>query len=428
MSFTPSSNLEVFALVDCNSFYCSCERVFDPKIRHRPVIVLSNNDGCAVARSDEAKALGIKMGDPFFKIRELCLKNDVAVYSSNYALYGDMSTRVMRTLAEFTPALEIYSIDEAFLSFRGLPVNSLSAYAHQIKNTVYQYTGLPVCVGIGPTKVLAKVANHIAKTHKKQSGGVVDLLAVKVRDHYLKTLPVGKIWGIGSQSTAKLARVGITTALQLQQADETLIQKLLTITGRRILRELNGESCLPLERVEKIKQQIISSRSFGGPVFALAELKEAVASHVSAAAVKLRRQNLVAGSLSVFVQTNPYKAVAQYYNSCTMTLATGSSNTAKLIDIAWRCLSPIYRGGFEYKKAGIILNGLHSRHQVQRNFFTAPDTEKDARRMAVVDQINATHGKGTLAFAACGVQRGWEMRNAMKSPSYTTDWRQLLQV
>lgn len=427
MSSIPS-NREVFALVDCNTFYCSCERVFNPKIRHRPVIVLSNNDGCAVARSDEAKALGIKMGAPYYQIKELCLKNKVAVFSSNYTLYGDMSARVMQILGEFTPELEIYSIDEAFLSFRGFPADSLVEYAHRIKNIVYQYVGIPVSVGVGPTKVLAKAANYAAKSDKKQSDGVVDLRDTTVRDHYLKTLPVEKIWGIGPRSAAKLARLGIVTALQLQQADEALIQKILTVTGKRILRELNGESCLALELMENNKKQIISSRSFGVPVFALSEIREAVANHVSSAAEKLRRQHLVVGSISVFVQTNPYKAVTQYYNSCTLTLATGSSVTSKLIDNAFRCLEQIYRGGIEYKKTGVIFDDLHSKHQVQKSLFSAPDTAKNLRLMAVIDQINAKKGKGTLDFAACGVRRGWEMRNAMQSPCYTSRWDQLMKV
>ena len=427
MSFTPSSNMEVFALVDCNSFYCACERVFNPAIRHRPVIVLSNNDGCAVARSDEAKALGIPMGAPYFQIKELCQKNKVAVYSSNYTLYGDMSARVMHTLGGFTPVLEVYSIDEAFLSLRGFPEKSLVQYAHRIKNTVYQYTGIPVSIGIGSTKVLAKVANYMAKS-QKQSGGVVDLRDPTVRDQCLKTLPVAKIWGIGPQSAAKLARLGIDTALQLQQADEALIRKILTVTGHRILRELNGESCLSLELVEKNKKQIISSRSFGVPVFSLSDLKEAIANHVSSAAVKLRRQHLVVGSITVFIQTNPYKAITQYYNSCSMTLASGSSDTPSLIDKALRCLEKIYRSGIEYKKAGVIFNDLHSNRQVQMNLFSAPSTEKKARLMTVIDQINAKKGKGTLTFAACGVRQGWEMHNAMKSPGYTSRWDQLLEV
>lgn len=427
MSSTPSSNLEVFALVDCNSFYCSCERVFQPQLRYKPVIVLSNNDGCAVARSNEAKALGIQMGAPYFQIKELCRRNKVAVFSSNYTLYGDMSTRVMQTLGEFTPELEVYSIDEAFLSLRGFPEKSLVEYAHRIKNTVYRHTGIPVSIGIGPTKVLAKVANYTAKS-QKQSGGVVDLCDPTVRDKCLKTLPVAKIWGIGPQSAAKLTRLGIDTALQLQQADEPLIRKILTVTGQRIFRELNGESCLPLELVEKEKKQIISSRSFGIPVFTLNDLKEAIANHVSSAATKLRHQKLAVGSITVFIQTNPYKAITQYYNSCSMTLATGSSVTSELINKALQCLEKIYRGGIEYKKAGIIFNDLHSSCQLQNSLFSAPSAKKSARLMLAIDQINAKKGKGTLTFAACGVRQDWEMRNAMKSPCYTSRWDQLLLV
>jgi DNA polymerase V len=419
---------KVFALVDCNSFYCSCERVFRPQLNNKPIIVLSNNDGCAVARTDEAKAIGIEMGAPYFKIKDLIKKHNVHVFSSNYTLYGDLSHRVMSTLSEFTPEMEIYSIDEAFLSFNGMNSFNLLEVAKIIRKRVLTEIGIPTCVGIGPTKVLAKVANHVAKKNKIKTGGVFDLRDENLKNEILKNFSIGDVWGVGRQSTKKLNSYKIFSAFDLMNADSHLVQKLLTIQGRRIQDELKGVSCIDLELIEKERKQIVSSRSFGRPVFELNELSESVANHVTAAAEKLRRQKLITCSITVFVQTNPFKATPQYYNSATMQLLTGSSVTPKLIQNAQTLLHAIYRKPYEYKKCGIILNDLRPKSGQQVDFFGFTDTVKEDQFMNVVDELNSWHGKGSVKFAACGIDQFWQMLSKMKSQNYTTRWSELLKV
>lgn len=417
----------MIALVDCNSFYCSCERVFKPQLNGKPVIVLSNNDGCAVARTDEAKALGIKMGDPYFKIKPLCEKNNVHVFSSNYSLYGDLSRRVMRVLYEFAPEMEIYSIDEAFLSFKGMS-KDLVEYSMEIKNTVSQYTGIPVSVGIGPTKVLAKVANHYAKKNKTATKGVFQIGTDRQSDLILKNFPVADVWGIGRRSAEKLATLNIKSAYDLKYSNESVIQKVLTIVGRRIVYELRGVPCIDLELDLAVKKQIVSSRSFGQPVFSKEDLREAIANHVSTACEKLRKQKCLSRSLLVFVQTNPYKNVPQYYNSATMNLLSGSSATHKLIGYAFRCLDSVYREGFEYKKVGVILMDIRTKSSSQLDLFCSHDTAKEDELMMTLDKVNELQGRGTLKFAACGVTQFWKMLSEMKSQHYTTRWSELLKV
>ncbi len=421
-------NNEVFALIDCNSFYASCERVFRPELQNKPVIVLSNNDGCAVARSDEAKAIGIKMGEPYFKIKELCKKHSVHVFSSNYSLYGDMSRRVMRTIAEFAPEMEIYSIDEAFISLKGFQSRDLMDYASKIRNTIFQYTGIPVSIGIGPTKVLAKAANQIAKKNKKSTQCVFSLLDEKHREEHLRNFPVGDLWGIGRKSREKLASYNINTALDLKNANESFIERMLSIVGRRILRELKGESCIELELFQEDRKQIISSRSFGKPVFDLNNLQESIANHVSTAAEKLRKQKLITRSILVFIQSNPFKNTPQYYNSATMNLLSGSSSTNKLIKNSFELLAQIYKAGFEYKKAGVIFNELQPKIGSQFDFFGAYDSPREDTLMETLDRINNIEGKGALKFAACGIDPFWRMACQLKSPSYTTRWSELLSI
>jgi DNA polymerase V len=418
---------EIFALVDCNSFYCSCERVFKPSLEGKPVIVLSNNDGCAVARTDEAKALGIKMGAPYFQIKDLVKKHNVQVFSSNYALYGDMSRRVMKVLSEFTPELEVYSIDEAFLSLKGFSHFNLTDYGRTIRETVKKHTGIPVSVGIAKTKVLAKAANKLAKKNKT-SGGVFDLTDPRIHDQYLSKFPVEDLWGIGRQSTIKLAQHRITTAKGLRDASEHLIERLLTIQGRRILKELKGESCITLSSLDDDKKQIISSRSFGKPVFEIGELKESIANHVTTACEKLRKQKCLTKNILVFVQTNPFKNTPQYYNSASMDLMSGSSATNKLITKSFILLDQIYKQGFEYKKVGVIFTDIQKKSFSQMDFFGAYDSAKDDLFMETIDKINAFEGKGTVKFAACGYDKFWEMLSQMKSPNYTTRWSEILEV
>ena len=416
---------EIFALIDCNSFYCSCERVFRPELRGRPVIVLSNNDGCAVARTDEAKALGIAMGAPYFQIRDLCKKNGVHVFSSNYTLYGDMSRRVMEILSEFTPELEIYSIDEAFLSLRGFEHKDLTQYGEEIRRQVLQQTGIPVSVGIAPSKVLAKVANKISKKNKS---GVLYLKEMPQIDFELKKFPVEDLWGIGRKSAEKLKALQIISAWDLKMADEKKIRKLLTIQGLRILRELHGESCISLELIESDKKQIVSSRSFGQPVLKINDLKEAIANHITTSAEKLRKQNSIAKVLTVFIQTNPFNKGPQYYNSGYVEMLSGTSNTLKLIHHGFDVLDKIFKSGYEYKKCGVILLDLLPKNGSQIDLFGLSDTTEDDHLMKVIDDINRFHGRGTLKPAACGTDLFWKMLSEMKSPCYTTRMSELLKV
>ena len=442
----------IFALVDGNSFYCSCERVFNPSLINQPVIVLSNNDGCVISRTDEAKAIGIKMGDPLHLISDIIKRHRVRVYSSNYALYGDMSARMMTTLAQFTPELEVYSIDEAFLSLDGFANRDLADYAREIRRVVRRDTGIPTAIGIGPTKVLAKVANRAAKKNKT-SGGVLNLCDRAAQDSVLAEFAVADVWGIGARSAAKLARMGVTTALQLRDADVDAVQKLLTIVGRRIVLELRGQSCLALEMVQEDRKQIVSSKSFGRPVYKLTDLKEAVANYATRACEKLRRQKSACHVLSVFVQTNRFKDIAQYYNSATVNMGTGTASTTRLIAAANGALETIFRDGIEYKKAGVILSDLRPASAVEFSLFDDQHKHaQDTKAMSVMDAINARMGRDTLKVGACGNANtkanananknanvnasgaantgapAWTMKAAMRTPCYTTRWQDLLKV
>lgn len=429
----PSATPLAFALVDGNSFYCSCERVFNPSLNNQPVIVLSNNDGCAVSRSDEAKALGIKMGDPLHLIKDIVKRNRVRVYSSNYALYGDLSARMMSTLAQFTPEMEVYSIDEAFLSLDGFGKRDLNEYAREIRRVVRRDTGIPTAIGIGPTKVLAKVANRVAKKNKTNDG-VLNMCDRATQDEVLNVLPVADVWGIGARSATKLNCVGVHTAKQLRDADLDAMQKLLTIVGRRIVMELRGESCLALEMIQEDRKQIVSSKSFGRPVYTLAELQEAVANYVTRACEKLRRQDGICHTLSVFVQTNRFKDAAQYYNSGMIKMDTGTASTVRLTAAANRVLEQIFREGIEYKKAGVILSDIQRSASIQFSLFDNQQQHaQDAKVMKVMDAINARMGRNALKVGACGNVSSnevpaWEMKAKMRTPCYTTRWADLLKV
>ncbi len=378
------SSEKIIALVDCNSFYCSCERVFNPSLEGKPVIVLSNNDGCAIARTDEAKAIGIKMGAPFFKIKDVIKKHNIHVFSSNYTLYGDMSRRVMEILREYTPELEIYSIDEAFLDLTGFKKRDLIQYSQDIRQRVLKLTGIPVSIGLGPTKVLAKVANRLLKKDKIKNQGVFSVLDPLVCEQALNTFPIEDIWGISRKSTQKLHDLRIYTARQLRDANETLIQKKLTVVGARIMQELKAVSCLDLEQVQQDKKNICSSRSFGRPVFAKEELQEAIANHVHTATEKLRRQKSIARSILIFIQTNPFKNIPQYYNSTTIELPSWTSVTTKLIHQAFYGLDSIYKSGFEYKKCGIILNDIIPKSESQLDFFGSPSITGAVRTFVIL--------------------------------------------
>jgi DNA polymerase V len=414
----------IFALVDCNNFYASCERVFNPKLNGRPIVVLSNNDGCIVARSNEAKALGIAMGVPEFQIRPLLREHRVQVFSSNYRLYGDMSQRVMETLEQFCPDLEIYSIDEAFLSLSGFTSRNLTDYGRTIGTTVKRWTGIPVSVGIAETKTLAKIANRVAK-RTPDTDGVFDLLACPDRKALLGRVAVEDIWGIGPNSARLLKQHGIMTALQLRQADDQWIRKHLGIVGVRLVYELRGRSCLDLEACPPPKQGITCSRAFGKPIATLSEMEEAVSSYVARAAEKLRGEGLAATVLTVFLMTNEFKDEPQYRNSVTCSLSVGTDTTSELIRAALRGLRTIYRDGYRYKKAGVMFTALVPASQVQPDLFDCQDRPRSKRLMAALDAVNDRWGAGTLEYAASGLTKPWKTQFHRRSPAYTTDWNSL---
>ncbi|MBN2108471.1 MAG: Y-family DNA polymerase [Deltaproteobacteria bacterium] len=414
----------MFALVDCNNFYVSCERVFNASLEKKPVVVLSNNDGCVIARSNEAKALGITMGAPFFQNRDLFRKTGVRFCSSNYSLYGDMSGRVMATLQQFTPELELYSIDEAFLCLDGF--SGLTQYGRLLRSTVRQHTGIPVSIGIAPTKTLAKVANKIAKKDAALQG-VLDLGAVRDIDGLLETVPVEDIWGVGCRYAAMLNRHGITNACQLKKADDAFIQKTMTIAGLRTVHELRGSPCIELEQAPKPKKAIGSSRSFGKPVEELEELLESVSEYVSRAAEKLRAQNCAASTVQVYLTTNRFKNEPHYANYLSCTLPAPTSYTPELIGCAQACLKAIYRKGYRYKKTGILLTGLTPANSAQPALFAERRAHfSDQKKiMQTLDALNQRYGRNTVQFASSGIDKRWKMLQSYRSPGFTTRWGEI---
>ena len=419
--------MAIFALVDCNNFYASCERTFNPKLAGHPIVVLSNNDGCVVARSAESKIMGIPMGVPYFKIEKDFRKAGGIALSSNYALYADMSNRVMSILAKFSPGQEVYSIDECFLSMDGQ--SDLSEIGKIIRTRVRQWTGLPVCVGIGPSKTLAKLANHVAKKRPAWSG-VCSLIGLSEQEQLeiIGDFDVGEVWGVGRKITARLEQMGITTVRQLRGADVTLIRREFSVVMERTVMELRGVSCLALEDVAPPKKQIMSSRSFGQPVFDLPGLEEAVAAYISRAAEKLRRQRHVAGGVMVLLETNPFKpGEPQYHPSIAVPLVTPTSDTRELIRSAFIGLHRIFREGYAYKKAGVMLMELGPQASMRQNdlFATPADSEKSTKLMATMDALNARFGRGSTRLAAEGVEQDWKMKRGRMSPCYTTRWEDL---
>jgi DNA polymerase V len=417
--------VRIFALVDCNNFYASCERVFDPSLKERAIVILSNNDGCIVARSNEAKSLGIPMGAPIFKQKAVIKKHNVAVFSSNYQLYGDMSKRVMDSLNLFTPDMEVYSIDEAFLRLDYLQPRNLHEYCEIIREKVLQWTGIPVSIGIGPTKVLAKIANHVAK---KQTDGVFDIQCLQKQDEILKSLDVDKVWGIARSWSERLNSMSIYKASELRDASPPIIRKHLSVVGERILRELKGQSCIDLEAIQP-KKNIMSSKSFGKPLTKKEPIEEALSNYAARACEKLRKQNSRAQAVHVFIQTNGFRETdRQYNNVITHTLTTPTSDTRIIIEAAKFCLSRIYKHGYRYKKTGIMLLDLIPISLEQKQLFVDFDHRPGDHLMKVVDHINKDHGPDTLFFGAQGVTRAWKMRCGSRSPRYTTQWDELLMV
>lgn len=415
---------EIFALVDCNNFYVSCERVFNPKLEHKPVVVLSNNDGCIVARSNEAKALGIGMGVPAFEIANLLKKHNVLAFSSNYTLYADMSSRVMETLSAFTPDIEVYSIDEAFLDLAGIS-GSLADYGHQIRQTVRKWTGMPVSIGIAKTKTLAKIANHLAK-RSAQLDGVLDLTASTNLEQVLAEVPVEKVWGIGIKLTIMLKRAGIQTALDLSKADIDWIRNRIGVLGVRTVYELRSDCCYPLEQNPPARKSIVVSRMFGEPVESIEQLKEAAASYASRAGEKLREQELAASAMTVFVTTSRF-IKNRYFNSHTVEFDVSTNDTTELIKAALLSVEKLYRGTYQFKKCGVVLVGLVPESQVQRGLFDSADREKNRRLMQAVDAINAKVSS-PIRWAAEGLIQDWQVKFRRRSRRFTTCWSELPEV
>ena len=421
----------IYALVDCNNFYVSAERVFNPKLDSQPVVVLSNNDGCAVARSAEAKALGIKMGVPWFQLQPLVKRHGLIGLSSNYTLYGDMSTRVMQVLRMFTPDVEVYSIDESFLRVERMRRMwpCLTAMGQTIRKDVRQWTGIPVCVGIGPTKTLAKMANHIAKKNS-QFDGVFNMTTFPERDlaALFSKIDVSEVWGVGSRIAAKLNAMQIHTVEDLRRVAPRFIRTHFSVVLERTVVELQGISCLALEDVAPPKKQIVSSKSFGQRVMTYEELAEALATYVTRAAEKLRVQKSVAGALQVFVMTNVFRETdLQYSNGIVIPLSLPSDDTMRLVAAALYGLKRIYKAGYAYKKCGVMLMDLSSQHQRQASLFAQVDdvARHSAALMATLDSINARYGRDTLTVAAAGTQQSWVARAENKTPCYTTRWTEL---
>lgn len=425
-----ASLTQLFALVDVNNFYVSCERVFQPKLEGLPMVVLSNNDGCAVARSAEVKALGIKTGTPWFQMEEIAKKHGIQAYSSNYTLYGDMSNRVVQVLRTFTPNLEVYSIDESFLRIETLlkSYSSPGDLGQTIKEKIKVTTGLPVCVGMGESKTLAKLANYLAKKHS-QFSGVCDISTMPKEELYqwMTETPVGEVWGIGRQIAKRLQAMKIQTVFDLLQASPQLIRQQFGVVMERLCYELRGVSCLQLEEVAPAKQQIVSSRSFGQLVTSLTALTESVATHTARGAEKLRGQHSVTGALTIFIQTNPFKQnEPQHHQSISVPLSDPTDNTLTLTTAAIEGLKQIYQSGFRYKKAGVIFNLLADKPTVQRSLFDDIEVKgKSAGLMRALDSINNRFGSAVIRSAAAGTTQAWQMRSDKKSPNYTTRWDEL---
>jgi DNA polymerase V len=411
------------ALVDCNNFFVSCERVFRPDLQNKPVVVLSNNDGNVISRSNEAKALGVKMGVPLFKIRDLVRQHKITVFSSNYALYADMSNRVMAILSEYSPTQEIYSVDESFLNLTGF--NDIRERSKAIRERVFRDTNIPVCIGLGRSKTLAKLSNFVAKRHPKSFGVFnINLLSPAQVNSVLTNIPTEEIWGIGRKLTASLNEFGIDTVLQLRDADVASMRKRFGLVMEKTIRELRGESCIDMEDVAPAKKQIISSRSFGQPVSEIEDLQDALAHFVSNAAKKLRDQHSIAGMMHVFIMTDRFREDRpQHCPSISIPMTTPTANIMTLQQWAVTGLNSIFKSGYQYKKAGVMLSEITHESTFQGDLF-APEPE-DPTIMRVIDAMNKRYGKGTVKLSQDGSRQTWKMRQEHKSPAYTTDWDEL---
>ena len=421
----------MIALVDCNSFYATCEQVFRPDLWEKPVVVLSNNDGCVIAANKEAKALsGIPMFEPFFKIKKLLIDNNVTFFSSNYTLYGEMSQRVMNILSSFSPEVEIYSIDEAFLDLSGMKQFSMNCYGHQIKDTIFQYTGLPVGVGIAPTKVLAKLANKISKKRVSENKGVFVIDSEEKRIEALQWADINTVWGIGSKHSKRLKDIGILNAYEFTQLPKEWVRKNMTVVGLRIWSELQGKPTIEFKTVPSPKKGIGTAKSFGKKIEDLGMIQEACSSYISEVSELLRNQKSCATYLQVFLHTNYFSNHEQQYSkSITVTLSIPTNNTFILISEAKKALNIIYKPGYRFKKVGVCLSGIIPSNYVQGNLFIPTPRWEKNELMHVFDKINRKYGKSTLFSGLVGTRaKEWELVKEDRSPRYTTQWKELLKL
>lgn len=415
----------MFGLIDCNSFYCSVEQVYEPRARNKPVVVLSNNDGCVISRTKEAKALGIAMGEPAFKREKFYEENGVWIFSSNYTLYGDYSARVMETVKSLVKEVEIYSIDESFLNLSQYSYRDLYKFANEIRETVLQHTGIPTGIGVGPSKTLSKVANKLAK----KGDGVCVLRSQEEIRKALSDFPVGDLWGVGGQYQKKLNSFGIFTALDLIKQNDAWILKQFTKVGLKMVKELRGEACYKLEELPPPKKNICVAKSFGHDLFKYSDVREALATYAAIAAAKLRRQGLCASAVIVFLETNSFKTeLPQYCNSLCLPLPVQSNSTFEIFKYAESILDNIYFPGYAYKKTGILLEGLVSAESVQTDLFYDFDYKKQNHLMIALDKINAVMGRDTVKLAAQGTRRNFRMRQERLSKRFTTSWDELLTI
>ena len=418
-----------FALIDCNNFYASCERVFDPSLRNRPVVILSNNDGCVIARSNEAKQCGVDMGVPEFKMRPQVKLHNIAVRSSNYALYGDMSRRVMETIQTVTPNMEVYSIDEAFAEISGRDHQEIIEKGNEIRNKVLQWTGIPVSVGLARTKTLAKLANETAKSNKKL-GGVMALRSKRDHRNLLKSTEIDDIWGVGRNYSKTLQKYGVHTAWDLIQQSDSWIRSKMKVTGLRTVWELRGYSCLEIEHAVDQRKGILSSRSFGRPVYELNDLVEAVSSFTERASEKLRKQSSLAGIVTVTLVTDKYSNPGLPYKfGLNVDLETPTADVTTLISVARKCAVQLFENGRKYKKAWVMLTGLVPDSEIQTGLFSEVDYSQPKKSlMESLDHINSKFGKRTLYSASTGIHQSWQMKQQFLSPKYTTRWDEILSV
>jgi DNA polymerase V len=429
----------MFAIVDCNSFYCSCERLFKPHLNSKPVVVLSNNDGCIISRTDEAKKIGIAMGVPFFESKQMMRDHDVAVFSSNYHLYGDLSMRVMDTLRFLADdaihrCVEVYSVDEAFVDLKHLPPEALQGFAERLRDVVVQWTGIPVSVGIAPSKVLSKVANRLAKKDKKKTACIMVLDTEDKLQEALERTDVSDLWGIGRRYAKKLKEeYGINTAWQLKHMPLEWARKNLGgVVGVRMIKELNGEPCIMMKDPLEKKKMIATTRMFGKPVFDLQPLKEAVATFTARAAEKLRRQYSAASGIDVFVVTNGSEGASYEYNPQHhhryFTMMKPTSDTSELIRFALPLVESLYRKGIKYVKAGVMLSGIVPDDALQGDLFSAPTKNQHRALMQAIDNINFGMRDDMIKFGSSGLTRNWKMRQEMRSPRFTTRWDEVYEL